>query len=122
MKTQRDLRKEVDEALSKKLTDAVKAFQAQRDSDFKELVTLKKAVEVVKAERADIQNIMGGLNTRKTSGLAEYNRLTQKLNWMDRQLKGKKGQADTLMTKLTELTVDPKTLTLLLHFKGVKDV
>jgi len=118
MKNKKDLKKEIEQILSDKLSTAIEAFQTERDQDFNELVVVKKAVETFEAEKADVQKTMGSLNTKKTSGLAEHNRLTQKLNWMNRQLKGKKGQADDLFKKLTELTVDPKTLNLLLTFKA----
>ncbi|HUV58519.1 MAG TPA: hypothetical protein VMW09_00210 [Desulfatiglandales bacterium] len=116
MKTQNDLREEIDAILSSKLDDAVKAFQTERGQDFNELVALKKAVESLEAEKAGIVEVMKGLNTKKTSGMAEYNRLTSKLSWFDRQLKGKRGQIDVLMKKLTEIEVDPKTLTLILAY------
>jgi len=116
MKNEKDLRKEVDQILSDRLSTAIKAYQAQRDQDFNELAALKKAVETLEADKADVQKTMADLNTRKTSGLAEHNRLTQKLNWMGRQLKGKKNQVDALMKKLTEIEIDPKTLNLLLTY------
>ena len=113
-----DLRKEVDEILKGKLADAIAAYQANRDQDFDELVALKRAIESLENERADVQKTMGALNTRKSGDLGDYNRLTQKTNWLDRQIKGKKSQVNTLMSKLTQLNVDPNTLTLLLAFQG----
>ena len=115
-----NLRKEINEILSDKLDDAVKAFHTQRDQDFEELIALGKTVELAETERADVQKKMGDLNTAKTSDLAEYNRLTQKLTWLERQLKGKQNQVDALMGKLTKLEVDPKTLTLLLTYHEKK--
>ena len=113
-----DLRKEVDEILKGKLADAIAAYQANRDQDFDELVALKRAIESLENERADVQKTMGALNTRKSGDLGDYNRLTQKTTWLDRQIKGKKSQVNTLMSKLTQLNVDPNTLTLLLAFQG----
>jgi len=117
------LRKEILEILSNKLSTAIEAFEAQRNSDLKELVTFKKIVKNLETEKENIQNTMANLNTKRVSDLGEYNRLTQKLNWLSRQLKGKKSQIDALMGKLTELEVNPKMLSLLLTFKahGGKD-
>ena len=114
------LRKEIDQALIDKLDMAIKEFQAQRDEQLKEVVALKKSVETLEAEKAGIVEAMKGLNTAKTSDLAEYNRLTQKLTWLERQLKGKQNQVDALMGKLTKLEVDPQTLNLLLTYHEKK--
>ena len=109
-----DLRKEVDEILKGKLADAIAAYQANRDQDFDELVALKRAIESLENERADVQKTMGALNTRKSGDLGDYNRLTQKTNWLDRQVRAKRNQANSLMSKLTQLNVDPEVLALVL--------
>ena len=115
------LRKEINEILTNKLNAAVKAFQAQREQDLADLFALKGEVDKLEVERADIQKTMAGLNTRKARDLAENNRLDGKLRWIDRQLKGRRGQIDTLMTKLTEIKADPETLSLLLHFREYQE-
>jgi len=116
-----ELRKEVDEILTNKLEDAIKRFEAERNEQLEQLLTLRKAVEDLELEKAGIMEAMKGLNTRRASDLGEHNRLDGKLRWLERQMKGKRGQVDTLFARLTEVDIDPKTLTLFLHFKSVKD-
>ena len=112
------LEKEVNEILRGKLSDAIEAFQAERDQDLTALAELKESVKSLEAELVAAEQSMRGLNTRKASGLAEHNRMTSKLSWIVRQLRSKRSQADALMRKLTEVEIDPKTLSLILNFKA----
>jgi len=116
MKSKKDLKREISELLNDKFDTAIETLQAQRDQDFEELIALRETVELAEADRAAIQGTIGDLNTAKASDLAEHNRLTQKLAWLDKQIRKKKNHVADLMGKLTELEVNPKTLNLLLTY------
>jgi len=118
----KDFRKEVDKILSGKLDDAVKAYQAARESDFQRLTELSKSLEGLENKKAASEDEKRGLNPMKSKEKTRFDTLTLQGPRIERNIKKIKAEINSIMKKLTEIEIDPKTLTLLLHFKGVKDV
>ena len=118
MKTEKELRKEIDKILSDKVSVAVKAFQAERDEDFKELLTFNQNLEPLEGKKVAALGEKKGLNLLRNDDLAKSNQLDIKLRWLDGQIKGCKEQIEKVTLKLTEVEIDPKTLNLFLNFKS----
>ena len=118
MKSEKELRKEIDKILADKVSVAVKAFQAQRDSDFKELMDLYQALETIEGKKAPFLKERGDLNRLKNADLARSNYLDIHLPYLEKQANGIQHQIETVTQKLTEVEIDPKTLNFLLNFKS----
>jgi chromosome segregation ATPase len=118
MKTEKELRKEVDKILGDKVNAAIKAFQESRDKDFKELMTLNQALEDLEKKKAPFLEEKKGLNTMINKDLARWNFLDRHIPWLEKQIKGCKDQIEKITQKLTEVEVDSKTLNFFLNFKS----
>ena len=73
MKTEKELRKEIDKILSDKVSARIKEFQAQRDEDFKRLVDLNQSLETIEGKRAGFLKEQIGLNRLKDKDLGRFN-------------------------------------------------
>jgi DNA repair exonuclease SbcCD ATPase subunit len=118
VKTLKELQKEIEKVLGDKVSVAVKAFQAQREEDFKELMSLNERLEDLEKKKAPFLEEKKGLNTLIDKDLGRFNYLENHLRWLDGQIKGYKDQIEKLTQKLTEVEIDPKTLSLFLNFKS----
>ena len=118
MKSEKELRKEVDKILGDKVSVAIKAFQESRDKDFKELLTLNQTLEDLERKQAPFLEEKKGLNRMREKDLARWNFLDRHIPWLEKQIKGYKEQIEKVTQKLTEVEIDPKTLKFFLNFKS----
>jgi hypothetical protein len=114
VKTEKEIRKEVDKILADKVSVAVKVFQVQRDSDFKELMDLYQTLETIEAKKAPFLKEQSGLNRLKDKDLGRFNYLAVHLPYLDREAKRIRGYIEKVTQKLTEVPdLDNRTFNLL---------
>ena len=118
MKTEKEVRKEIDKILSDKVSARITEFQAQRDEDFKGLVALYQTLEDLEKKRAPFLAERDGLNMLKNADLARRNYLDGHIPWLEKQVKGIQDQIEKITQKLTKVEVDPNILAFLLNFKS----
>ena len=121
MKTEKELRKEVDKILGDKVNAAIKAFQESRDKDFKELMTLNQTLEDLEKKKAPFLEEKRGLNRMRDKDLARSNFLDGHIPWLEKQIKGVQNNIEKIIGKLTDIPeFDSRTLNFFARFIDLK--
>ncbi len=121
MKTEKELRKEIDKILADKVSARIKEFQLARDGNFKEIMTLETNLATLEEKRAPFLEEKKSLNTLIDKDLARWNFLDRHIPWLEDQIKGCQNEIDKVVGKLTSVPeFDSKTLNFLSRLIDLK--
>jgi chromosome segregation ATPase len=118
MKSEKELRKEIDKILADKVGGRIKEFQLARDKDFKEVMTLNQTLETIEGKKAGFLKEKSGLNTLINKDLARWNYLEGHIPYLQKQAREIQDRIEKITQNLTEVEIDPKTLNFFLNFKS----